>query len=267
MRRQILTLSLYKEFSHCKFPHKNLQQSEEFLKTTENVYDVTDTFLLFLNFTFCISTGITFRHFHTFTIYIYIYISFRSHDINCTIFFAFIFHNKLRKSNLISIRSIVFDLIKKKINKNRMHSISILWLWFRQTLNSSHWVLSLYGKIQDGEKLYPSIFYAVLKEVFVFVGYSRQTCSPDPRQRTSMLWWCCYYVWKRSWRSNPFQIIKPSDALYPLLWTCIKSSCESCIFQRDHSKEAFGIYREVIKLVKYSLQRHIKFKGYRNRKN
>ena len=45
-------LSLYKGFSHCKFPHKILSQSEEVVKTTENVYNVTDTFSLFLNFSF-----------------------------------------------------------------------------------------------------------------------------------------------------------------------------------------------------------------------
>ena len=33
-----------------------LQQSEELVKTTENVYDVTDTFSLFLNFISYIST-------------------------------------------------------------------------------------------------------------------------------------------------------------------------------------------------------------------
>ena len=41
-------------FSHCKFPHKILSQSEEVVKTTEIVieYNVTDTFSLFLNLTF-----------------------------------------------------------------------------------------------------------------------------------------------------------------------------------------------------------------------
>ena len=48
MRHQILTLSLYKGFSHCKCQHKILQQPEEVAKTTENVYDVTHTFSVFL---------------------------------------------------------------------------------------------------------------------------------------------------------------------------------------------------------------------------
>ena len=48
MRHQILTLSLYEGFSHCKCQHKILQQPEEVAKTTENVYDVTHTFSVFL---------------------------------------------------------------------------------------------------------------------------------------------------------------------------------------------------------------------------
>ena len=118
MRRQILTLSLYKEFSHCKFPHKNLRQSEEFLKTTENVYDVTDTFLLFLNFTFCISTGITFRHFHTFTIYIYIYIYPLDHMILIALYFLHSY-STISLENLISspYALLFLTLSKKKLTK------------------------------------------------------------------------------------------------------------------------------------------------------
>ena len=44
---------LYKGFSHCQFPHKILQQSEEVVKTTENVYDITDTYsLLYINWNY-----------------------------------------------------------------------------------------------------------------------------------------------------------------------------------------------------------------------
>ena len=95
MWRQILTPSLYKWFSHCKFSHKILQQSEEvvkLLKQTQNVCNVTDTFSLFLNFISYISTGITWLHeafrfslslslyiynIYIYIIYIYIYISIR----------------------------------------------------------------------------------------------------------------------------------------------------------------------------------------------
>ena len=39
-------LSLYKGFSHCKFPHKILSQSEEVVKTTEKVYYLRYFFII-----------------------------------------------------------------------------------------------------------------------------------------------------------------------------------------------------------------------------
>ena len=43
-------LFLYKGFSNCKFLRKALEKSEEAVKTTEKVYNVTDTVISKLHF-------------------------------------------------------------------------------------------------------------------------------------------------------------------------------------------------------------------------
>ena len=51
MWRQVLMLSLYERSSRRKFLHEIMKQSEKVVGKTENVYDLKDTLLLFLDFT------------------------------------------------------------------------------------------------------------------------------------------------------------------------------------------------------------------------
>ena len=64
-----------------------------------------------------------------------------------------------------------------------------------------------------------------------------------------------------------FKLLNPQMLYTHCYRHALNLAVKDASFKETILKEAFGIHREVIKLVKYSLQRHIKFKGYHNRKN